>query len=464
MKNLGLLKTPVRGATHSASCKDAIAAGLLPAVAEKFDSRHTCYAGCEIVEKGKTTPLQHTGTEHILAIGPCRSGKTAGSVLPTLLDGWMDSAVVLDIKGGENYRLTAGYRKSQGNQILKFSPMDSSEDGCHFNPLDAVRVDTEYEIKDAMEIAMGIVDTDGRGQIDHWEKTCVAFLTSVILHVLYAMPDKTLRGVAVFLNNPALKEVDDALLLMMNTDHAPDGICWIDHCTNQRTKTHPVIAQTAKEMLNKADIEKSGIFSMMMSILSPYCDPVIAKWTAYSDFRIEDLQDSENPVTLYLVSNPWDREIIPLFRLILNQIVTRLTAQNRGEVKHRLLLLLDESQAIGLFDALLNNIKVMSIHGIKLYLIVQARDQLEHNRYGEDGAKVIADNTPVKVIYPLNTMDTAEWAANIVGSTADDLLALQNVVIASVAGFQPIYGRPLRYFENADWVARSQMNPQSRNC
>ncbi|MBU2817567.1 type IV secretory system conjugative DNA transfer family protein, partial [Acidithiobacillus ferrooxidans] len=138
---------------------------------------------------------------------------------------------------------------------------------------------------------------------------------------LYAMPDKTLRGVAAYLNDPTLESVDVAFERMMQTEHDPDEqYGWRDG-NGQCSRVHPVIAQSAREMLNKAENEKSGVISTMMSFLSLYRDPIVAKWTEYSDFRIADLQDAEQPVSLYLVTSPEDKNRLkPLIRLVLNQI------------------------------------------------------------------------------------------------------------------------------------------------
>jgi hypothetical protein len=44
--------------------------------------------------------------------------------------------------------------------------------------------------------------------------------------------------------------------------------------------------------------------TFMMSFLSFYRDPIVAKWTEHSDFHITDLQDAEHPLSLYLVTSP----------------------------------------------------------------------------------------------------------------------------------------------------------------
>ncbi len=481
---------------------------------ERFDSPHVCYVG-GFVENGVATPLQHTGAEHILVFAPTRSGKGVGLVLPTLLDGWMDSIVVHDIKG-ENFNLTAGYRKAMGHHILKFSPGSVSEEGCHFNPLDAVRIATQYEVKDVMNIATMIVDPDGKGLNDHWQKTGFALLTSIILHVLYAMPDKTLRGVAAYLNNPALGSVDLAFEQMMQTEHDPDGqYGWRDG-TGTPTTVHPVIAQSAREMLNKADNEKSGVISTMMSFLSLYRDPIVAKWTEYSDFCIADLQDAEQPVSLYLVTSPEDKNRLkPLIRLVLNQVASQFTAEERLEAKegrivakgkHRLLLLLDEFPSLGKLDVFLDSIAFLAGYNVKLYLITQDIAQLEDegHGYGKAGAKTIIGNCHIRAAYAPNQVETAKWISDMLGTrtvtmendnqsfdgsmfgqnkgystslsyqsrpllTADEVMTLRgpekegsNIktpgdMLVFAAGFHPIYGQQLLYFKNPEWLDRASV-------
>ncbi|WP_312283644.1 type IV secretory system conjugative DNA transfer family protein [Candidatus Igneacidithiobacillus taiwanensis] len=528
-----VLNNPVHGSAHWATRKDAERAGLLPAAVtpwwhfwaespapKRFDSPHICYVG-GFVENGKVTPLQHTGAEHILVFAPTRSGKGVGLVLPTLLDGWMDSVVVHDIKG-ENFALTAGYRKSMGNNILKFSPGSVNKDGtypsegCCFNPLDAVRVGTPFEVKDVMNIATMIVDPDGKGLNDHWQKTGFALLTSVILHVLYAMPDKTLRGVAAYLNDPTLESVDIAFERMMQTEHDPhDQYGWKDG-NGIRTQVHPVIAQSAREMLNKADNEKSGVISTMMSFLSLYRDPIVAHWTEHSDFRITDLQDAEQPVSLYLVTSPEDKNRLkPLIRLVLNQIASQFTAEERliaeeGRIKakgkHRLLLLLDEFPSLGKLDVFLDSIAFLAGYNVKLYLITQDIAQLEdeHHGYGKAGAKTIIGNCHVRSAYAPNQVETAKWISDMLGTktvtlendnqsfdggmlsqnkgystsisyqsrpllTADEVMTLRGPekqgssikkpgdMLVFVAGFSPIYGQQLLYFQNEEWLKRAAM-------
>lgn len=44
---------------------------------------------------------------------------------------------------------------------------------------------TEYQVGHVQNLATLIVDPDGRGLVDHWQKTAQALLFGVILHMLY---------------------------------------------------------------------------------------------------------------------------------------------------------------------------------------------------------------------------------------------------------------------------------------
>src|SRR6202790_3787034 len=160
-------------------------------------------------------------------------------------------------------------------------------------------------------------------------------MVGVILHVLYAEADKTLCGVANFLSDPK-RPIEKALQVMMSTPHLGD-------------RPHPVVASVARELLNKSENERSGVLSTAMSFLGLYRDPVIAKVTGRSDWRIRDLVDGAQPISLYLVVPPSDiARTKPLMRLVLNQIGRRLTEiLETGRCRQKLLLMLDEFSALG---------------------------------------------------------------------------------------------------------------------
>jgi type IV secretion system protein VirD4 len=350
--------------------------------------------------------LRHDGPEHVLCFAPTRSGKGVGLVVPSLLT-WPGSAIVHDIKG-ENWQLTAGFRSKHG-RVLLFDPTNAAS--AAYNPLLEVRRG-EWEVRDVQNVADVLVDPEGSlEKRNHWEKTSHSLLVGAILHVLYAAPDKTLAGVAAFLSDPR-RPIEATLHAMMTTPHLGEA------------GPHPVVASTARELLNKSDNERSGVLSTAMSFLGLYRDPVVAAVTSRCDWRIADLIADPKPSTLYLVVPPSDiSRTKPLIRLVLNQIGRRLTEDLHAKGRrHRVLMMLDEFPALGRLDFFESALAFMAGYGIKSFLIAQSLNQIE-KAYGQNNS--ILDNCHVRVSFATNDERTAKRVSDALG-TATEMKAMQN--------------------------------------
>lgn len=350
--------------------------------------------------------LRHDGPEHVLCFAPTRSGKGVGLVVPTLLT-WPGSAIVHDIKG-ENWQLTAGFRNRHG-RVLLFDPTNPKS--AAYNPLLEVRRG-DWEVRDVQNVADILVDPEGSlDKRNHWEKTSHSLLVGAILHVLYAEEDKTLAGVAAFLSDPR-RPIEATLAAMMTTKHLGEA------------GPHPVVASTARELLNKSDNERSGVLSTAMSFLGLYRDPVIAEVTGRCDWRIADFTAEAKATTLYMVVPPSDiSRTKPLIRLVLNQIGRRLTEDlHATERKHRVLMMLDEFPALGRLDFFESALAFMAGYGIKSFLIAQSLNQIE-KAYGANNS--ILDNCHVRVSFATNDERTAKRVSDALG-TATEMKAMKN--------------------------------------
>jgi len=416
--------------------------------------------------------LRHEGPEHVMAFAPTRSGKGVGLVVPTLLS-WPGSAVIHDIKG-ENWALTAGWR-SRSSHCLLFNPTDARS--AAYNPLLEVRRGA-HEVRDVQNIADILVDPEGAlERRNHWEKTSHALLVGAILHVLYAGTDKTLRGVANFLSDPACP-FEVTLHRMMTTPHLGEEV-------------HPVVASAAREVLNKSDNERSGVLSTAMSFLGLYRDPTVADVTSRCDWRITDLISASHPVSLYLVVPPSDiSRTKPLIRLILNQVGRRLTESLDGSDgiarRHKLLLMLDEFPALGRLDFFESALAFMAGYGLRAFLIAQSLNQID-KAYGLNHS--ILDNCHVRIAFATNDERTAKRISEALG-TATELRAQRNYAghrlspwlghlmvsrqetarplltpgevmqlppddaVVMVSGHPPIKAKKLRYFQDRNFTRR----------
>ena len=453
------------GSSRWAERRDLEAAGLL--------SEGGVFLGCK-----DRRYLRHDGPEHIMAFAPTRSGKGVGLVVPTLLS-WPHSTVVHDIKG-ENWALTAGYRSTFSHCLL-FDPTNPAS--AKFNPLLEVRMGRD-EVRDVQNIADILVDPEGAlERRSHWEKTSHSLLVGTILHVLYAEREKTLARVASFLSDP-FRSFEATLRAMMRTPHLGEAGC------------HPVVAQAARELLNKSDNERSGVLSTAMSFLGLYRDPTVAEVTSRCEWRIADLVDADAPVSLYLVVPPSDiSRTKPLVRLVLNQIGRRLTEKLEGEVdgsaRRQVLLMLDEFPALGRLDFFESALAFMAGYGLRAFLIAQSLNQIE-KAYGPNNS--ILDNCHVRVAFATNDERTAKRISDALGSTTE-MRAMRNYAghrlapwlahvmvsrqetarqlmtpgevmqmpgdteLVMVAGYPPVKASKLRYYADGNFQGRTRPIP-----
>lgn len=480
----------LHGSAHWATDAEVAATALLPDASNVGG----VYLGRYTDAKGHTSYLRHAGPEHILVFAPTRSGKGVGLVVPTLL-GWPGSALVHDLKG-ENWHLTAGFRtKVLRQRCLRFDP--TRPGSVRFNPLEEIRVGTAQLVKDVQNLATMIVDPDGRGLNDHWTKTGFDLLVGVILHVLLD-PDETDRSLArvqalLSSGEPPIGEGGVA-----ESGPGPEpGFRGVLRAIRDQA-LHPVIRQAAQSFLNKAANEASGVLSTALSFLSLYRDPIVAANTRVSDFTLESLM--EIPTSLYLVVPPSDKDRLkPLLRLILNQIVRRLTetmdfdttGRSGSRYPYRLLLLLDEFASLGKLAIFQESLAFIAGYGLKAFLIVQDLSQLTA-AYGQDES--ILANCHIRIAFAPNKVETAALLSKMSGQatvthtqrqysgsrlgmmlahvnaaeqsierpllTPDEAMRLPaEEELVFVAGHAPIHCRKIQYYADPAFRERAKIPP-----
>ncbi len=490
----------LHGSARWADKKDIEKAGLLTTAQNKKSD--AVYVGAWKGKSGKTHYLKHRGPEHVLCYAPTRSGKGVGLVIPTLLS-WTQSAVITDLKG-ELWAITAGWRKSHAkNKTLRFDPASATNSIC-WNPLDEIAIGTGTEVADVQNLATLIVDPDGKGLQTHWQKTGQALLVGVILHVLYKSQSEgtpaTLPTVDAMLSDPD-RDVRELWMEMVMQDYLSG-------------QTHPVVAAAGRDMLDRPDEEAGSVLSTAKSYLSLYRDPIVAQNISASDFKIRDLMHHDDPVSLYVVSNPNDKSRLrPLIRILINMIVRKLAdrmtfkdGQPVAHYKHKLLLMLDEFPSLGKLEIFQESLAFIAGYGIKAYLICQDINQLKSRETGYGHDEAITSNCHIQNAFPPNRIETAEHLSKLTGQTTvvkeqittsgrrssmmhghvtrtmqetqralltpDECMRMQSPekdadgkitkpgdMIIYVAGYPAIYGKQPLYFQDKVFIARSEVNP-----
>ena len=356
--------------------------------------------------------LRHNGPEHVLCYAPTRSGKGVGLVIPTLLS-WPHSAVVTDLKG-ELWALTSGWRKEHAeNLVLRFEP--AAHGSVKWNPLDEIRTDRGKIVGDVQNLANLIVDPDGRGLVDHWQKTSWALLTGVMLYMLYRREKDGTEA--------SLAELDRIL----SDPKKPAAELWQDMIDFR--DGHPDVLRnitgTGRDMADRPENEAGSVLSTAKSYLSLYRDPVVSDNTGTSEFSISDLMHHDRAVTLYIVTAPTDKgRLRPLVRVLVNMIVRILAEKLEFEkgrpvakYKHRLLLMMDEFASLGKLEIMQESLAYLAGYGIKAYLILQDIGQLKSEKSGYGADESISSNCHVQCAFPPNRIETAEHLSKLTGTT-----------------------------------------------
>lgn len=499
----------IHGTAHWAKKKEIKKAGLL-------DGSGVYVGGWQ--NKHVLNYLRHNGPEHVMAFAPTRSGKGVGLVLPTLLS-WEGSSIVLDIKG-ENWALTSGWRQTQGHKVMKFDPTDTTASSARYNPLSEIRLGGPHAIPDAQNIASMIVDPDGKGLKDYWNKAAFSFLGGTILHclILFRINENrhaTLNDLSLMLADEE-RDISELFEEMLNAPHEEFLANLFGNEMDELSifAIKRFISAAAREMLNKADAELSGVVSTAVANMALYRDPVVSWATSGCDFRINDLMNTVEPVSLYLVIRPSDIDRLrPLVRLILNIVLRRLTEEmefSEGAVKanykHRLLLMLDEFTSLGKMEIFERALAFMAGYGIKAYIIVQDLTQLQ-SAYGKDES--IMSNCHLRIAYAPNKIETAQVLSKMTGEatvtqqktslsgtrsghmnrasvsisetkrpllTPDECMRLPGAekdrhgkiskagdMLIFPAGFAPIYGKQILFFLDPEFLERSKISAPEKS-
>ena len=338
--------------------------------------------------------LRVAGEGHVLTVAPTRSGKGVSAVIPNLLD-YPGSVLVTDPKG-ENYAVTARWRREQGAPVYAFDPFGLADGGATYNPLDLIDATSTEAVDDARLIAdMLVLPSAREGEQAFWNEEARGVLTGLILHVAANAPVemRTLTQVRALLTLPPEPFRD--LLEEMQGTQAAGGL----------------VARAAARIAQKADRERSGVLSTAQSHTHFLDSPRMARVLERSTVDLSVLK--REAVSVYLIL-PTDRmdAYARWLRLMIGCALLAM-ARTRGQPKERVLFLLDEFAHLGRMHPVQRDIGLAGGFGVTFWLIVQDLSQLK-STYGETWLTFLA-NIGVLQAFGINDWDTAEYLSKMTG-------------------------------------------------
>jgi len=331
---------------------------------------------------------------HILVVGPSRSGKGTGFVLPNGYL-WQGSAVFFDPKR-ENFDALANHRTAMGNKVFMFSP--GSSDTHRYNPLDFVRRD-ERMATDCLVVASFIIPEKVD---DTWAGAGRLLLSALIGYVLSSplmAEAQHLRSVARMTTTG--KDISTVLRAVVKTErhHLPN---WVIDNFNQYIALEP-------------ETRNSAVFNVNMA-MSMWNNGLISAATETTDFDIRELR--RRPMTIFIGCTIAELAIFrPLIRILFQQIHDLMMMRIPSDDEpHQVLLMLDEFYHVGRMDSLISKITISAGYGFRMAIIMQDISQLDE-LYGRNTRITAVSGSQIKLFVQINDLETSEFVSEMLGET-----------------------------------------------
>lgn len=383
-------RRPLHGEARFARRKEIEQAGLLGdsgIILGRFGGRYLVLPGQQGVE------LE----------APPRSGKGVGVVIPNLLN-WPGSTIVSDIKG-ENFLRTGGYRQAHGQEVHLFDPLSERERTSRWNPLGYVS-EVPYRCIDDLQRIGTMLFPDPHAGDPFWTSSARSLFLGIALYL--------------FQTEGATRTLGEVLRQGMASDDEGFQKHWkrvIDACERAGYPLSQEAVQSLYDVIDLAPTTASSIRKTFTSRLDLWLNPMIDAATAANDFDLRELR--KRPISIYVQINPDNiARLQPLLNLFFQQAIglqTRELPENNPELKHQLLLMLDEFPALGRIPVIAESTAFLPGYNVRTVIIVQSNSQLIE-KYGIEGAKSIRKMLAARIVFPPKEFEDAEAVSRELGT------------------------------------------------
>jgi type IV secretion system protein VirD4 len=330
---------------------------------------------------------------HHLVIGPTRSGKGAGYVVPNALT-HEGSMIVTDLKG-EIFRSTAGYRKSRGNQVFLFAP--GSARTHRYNPLDFIRPDRGDRTTDIQNIAAILVPENTESENSIWQATAQQVMAGVISYInesVFYEGRRNLAEVTSLFNSGANLQA----LMALIKEREP----YLSRFTLESFNAYIALSERAAASA-LLDIQKA---------LRPFRNERIAAATSVTDMDLRALK--HRPVSIYLAPNITDITLLkPLLALFVQQTLDTLMLEHTSR-SVPVYFLLDEFRQLKKMSEITTKLPYVAGYNIKMAFVIQDLKNLDEI-YGETSRHSLMGNCGYQLVFGANDQVTAETVSKGLG-------------------------------------------------
>lgn len=346
--------------------------------------------------------VRYTGEQHLVVIGPTRSGKGQGFLVPNLLaQEQADRSMVIVDPKGENAQLTMWQRANYGpvHVLDPFGIVPGNS--AAFNPLAGLHIDDRLIVDEVQALAAALV-AERQGETPHWVIEARSLLTTYILHVLASAPQEQQHFATVY---------DWLCAGPVDRDRHHEEMAASEYADG-------AVKRGINRFLAKADKEASSVMSTAIQSLGWLESQSMRNAVSRSDFDFANLKASTHTVYLvlpqqYLESHaPWQR-------LLLTRALSSFAA---AEGRRRVLFCLDEFPTLGRLERVEKGFGLLAGYGVQMAIIIQDISQLR-SLYRETASTFIA-NAGVTLVMGCPDLPTAEFVSKSLGKATVQYLSV----------------------------------------
>lgn len=390
-------------------------------------------------------PICYEGDGHLMTIAPTGAGKGRSVIIPNLLS-YTGPVVVIDPKG-ENYTVTASFRRKMDHHVVKLDPFEVVDDKSDsLNPLDIFRL-KNADIESDSQMLAELLSKENKGTTDpFWDLSSCGLYSGLLAYVATCLPpeEQSLNSVRKRL---MADDVDYALALALDTDG----------------KKMPRMAfdEIAAYLNMPSEKTRPSVLAVAHSYIKSLLSERVVRTLNKSTFSMEDVIEGK-PLSIYLIIPPDKLQSHrSLLKLWVGTLLKAITSRKYSP-KQSTLFFLDECGQLGYFPYLESVITLCRAYGLQAWSFWQDLSQVKQ-LYGTSWVTLV-NNCDVLQIFGAKNYLVASELATIVGVDPDEIKEIDSTEqILVLKGQEPLRSKRFDYLTNSKFKGLFGVNPLYQN-
>lgn len=385
--------------------------------------------------------VAYKGDSHLMTVAPTGSGKGRSVIIPNLLH-YKGSVIVVDPKG-ENYAVTADWRRKMGQKVIVLDPFRvSGEHSDGLNPLDIFSLPNANIESDAQMIAELLAEGNKFAKDPFWDLSAGGLISGILAYIASVLEKE----------DWSFNKLKD---ILMGDDVVYNLAVILDSNGKKMSK---MAHQELAAFLQMPEKEtRPSVLATALTYLKAFTSEQVASTLAKSSFDLREVVEGD-PLSIYIIVPPdklkSHRAILKLWIGTLMKAIT-----SRKEIPdRRTLFILDECAQLGNFPFLDTAISLLRGYGLQTWTFWQDLAQLRKNY--EIEWPTMVNNSAVVQVFGTKNNNVASEFANLVGVDVEQVNELHpSDQILMVNGRDLLKAKRLDYLNDEKFKGKFQPNP-----